>query len=387
LRVFAAYALRPFAVFFFAIIKALRPVRHKVTLISRQSDTTPVDFALLIGELGQQDRSLKIKLLCSSRAARSERFLGYLRHTIVELWHIADSSAVILDDYTFSVSYFPQRKELYVLQIWHALGTIKRISWQAVDSPGGRDSHLARATRMHANYSTVLVAGEASREIYRHAFRTARTRIKILPLPRVDILRNPDMNRIDMLLSQNPNFFVRSPLILYAPTFRDCVEASSKWLTHLKSLLSAAEACGATLILKAYLHETTLEDRGVQLPTSPNLIVDPDVDILDLLTIVDHVVTDYSAIAFEAAVAGKPLWFYIPDYDDYRKNYGLSVDPLQYMSEACFDSSEKLMEALLQTTLPSMQQEQFLRTFVQSPEKASITSAKRIARLVLQSIQ
>ncbi|MCL2403531.1 MAG: CDP-glycerol glycerophosphotransferase family protein [Coriobacteriia bacterium] len=388
LLVFAAYAARPLAVLFYAAIKLLRPVQHKITFISRQSDLTPVDFTLLMHELNQQDRSLKIKLLCCSDATRSKRFLGHLRYTLIELWHIANSSAVILDGYALSVSYFPQRKGLYVLQMWHTLGILKRISWQAVDTLGGRDSRVARAFRMHANYSALLVSGEAFREIYRHAFRTARTRIQVVPPPRVDILRKPDMNRIDMLIMQHSEFFARTPLIFYAPTFRDCPEASRRWIADLKALLAVVEARGATLILKTHMRECAgNHDEGMQLPTSPNLIVNPEVDTLDLLVIVDHVITDYSGVAFEAATAGKPLWFYIPDHDDYCKGRGLNVDPVQYMPDACFDDPERLMAALSQASLPSTQQEQFLHAFVQPQEKAGITSAKRIARLVLQSIQ
>ena len=387
----AATLLRPFALVYYAAIKLLRPVQHKVTFISRQSDSTPVDFVLLAAALTQLDRSLKIKILCCSEATRSTRFLGQLRQTSRELWHIASSSAVVLDGYALSISFFSQRKELYVLQMWHTLGVVKRISWQAVDTPGGRDSRIAQAFRMHANYTALLAPSEALRENYRHAFRTARARIKLLPLPRYDVLRNPDMNRLDMIIANHQEFFAATPLVFYAPTFRDDAEESRQWIAALKKLAQAAEAQGVTLIAKTHLRETALaegqNDELAQLSDLPNLILNPAVDTLDLLAIVDHVITDYSGISFEAAVSGKPVWFYLYDYNDYVSKRGLNVDPMQHLPAACFADARELMDAFIHSPLPSAAQEQFLHNFIQPPERVHITAAQQIARLVLKGIQ
>ena len=50
---------------------------------------------------------------------------------------------------------------------------------------------------------------------------------------------------------------------------------------------------------------------------------------IDVLSWVDYVVTDYSAVAFEAAVASKKVLFYVPDIEEYRRSPGLNVDPLE----------------------------------------------------------
>ena len=385
---FAARFFRPFAGLFFAVIKLLRPVRHKITLISRLSDITPVDFTLLMRELSLQDRSLKVKILCSSDAARSKRFMGGLRQTIFELWHIANSSAVALDSYTPSISYFSQRKNLYVLQMWYTLAAIKRFSWQAIDAPNGYDSRSAHAFRMHANYTAALVAGEASREIFRHAFRIKRSRIHVLPLPRVDILRSPEMNRIDMLIASHRELFTHTPLIFYAPTFRLELQASEQWLDNLKALARSVEAYGGTLVVKTHFRQAAfVQESDLQSLCSPQFVLNPEIDTFDLLTIADHVITDYSAVAFEAAVAGKPVWFYLPDIDDYRKSNGINIEPESYVPNACYRDPDALMDAVIQTSLPSTEQEQFLRHFVQMPSKTSVTSTKQIARLIVQSIQ
>jgi len=388
LLAFAATLLRPLAVAYFALIKLVRPVQHKIVFISRQSDSTPVDFSLLAAELQGQDRSLKFKYLCCSEMTRSSRPLGNLRQTTLELWHIASARAVILDGYCLAISYFPQRKNLFVLQMWHTLAVMKRISWQAVDTPGGRDGRIAHAFRMHANYSALLTSGQASVENFRHAFRTARARIHVMPLPRVDILRAPDMNRLDMLITAHSDFFTHTPLILYAPTFHDEEESYLQWMENLHVLTAEAEKQGATLIVKTHIRESAaLEKSGLSDIQSPNLIINPEIDTLDLLAIVDHVVTDYSGIAFEAAAAGKPVWFYLPDYESYCSKRGLNIDVTRELSDACFADPVELMDALRHTTLPSAEQMQFLNKYVAPPQKVGVSSAKEIARLVLKGIQ
>jgi CDP-ribitol ribitolphosphotransferase len=53
------------------------------------------------------------------------------------------------------------------------------------------------------------------------------------------------------------------------------------------------------------------------------------VDILDLLPLCDVVITDYSAVAFEACVLDLPVFFWVYDIDDYQREHGLNIDLLR----------------------------------------------------------
>ena len=44
-----------------------------------------------------------------------------------------------------------------------------------------------------------------------------------------------------------------------------------------------------------------------------------------VLSVCDCVITDYSAITIEAALLGKPVYFYLFDYEDYLDHNGLNV--------------------------------------------------------------
>ena len=62
----------------------------------------------------------------------------------------------IIDGYCIPVSVLHHRKELRVVQVWHALGAIKKFGRQALSVPGGRDKELAERMGMHKHYDAVL---------------------------------------------------------------------------------------------------------------------------------------------------------------------------------------------------------------------------------------
>ena len=51
---------------------------------------------------------------------------------------------------------------------------------------------------------------------------------------------------------------------------------------------------------------------------------------MELLHVADYIITDYSAIVYEAAITQKPIYFYTYDYEEYQINRGTYID---YMSE------------------------------------------------------
>ena len=57
----------------------------------------------------------------------------------------------------------------------------------------------------------------------------------------------------------------------------------------------------------------------------------------------DCVITDYSAVAFEAGIIGKPVFFYVPDINEYRASPGLNIDPLAKFPQVSSPDAAKLM--------------------------------------------
>lgn len=67
---------------------------------------------------------------------------------------------------------------------------------------------------------------------------------------------------------------------------------------------------------------------------------------IDLLTIADYVITDYSGIAIEAAVLDKKTYYYLYDYDEYKKNNGLNIDIYNEMPQCAFKHASDLFNKI-----------------------------------------
>jgi CDP-ribitol ribitolphosphotransferase len=56
------------------------------------------------------------------------------------------------------------------------------------------------------------------------------------------------------------------------------------------------------------------------------------------------VITDYSAIAFEAALLRRKVIFYVPDIEVYRVSPGLNIDPERQFPAITFRDASSLAE-------------------------------------------
>lgn len=303
----------------------LLPLRHKVVLISRQSDAPSRDFAMLAEELRSRDPELEIVMVCRSLGDGFARQLAYVPMVLAQMYHLATSRVCIIDGYVIPVSVLHHRRELTVIQLWHALGAIKKFGYQCLDTPAGRSSRLAKVMHMHANYDFVTCGGPDAVPVFAEAFDVAREKVLPLGLPRIDHLlkRAEHPGEADAsgpladLVGRHPVLLSGlKKRVLYAPTFR------TGHATSLQAL--AGHFDPERFLLIAKLHDL---ERGI---VEHERVVDATgISVLDLLPLCDVVITDYSAVAFEGYALGKPVYYYVYDIDDYSVGCGLNIDPLR----------------------------------------------------------
>ena len=92
--------------------------RKQITLISRESNNITTDFKLLSEELKKELPDYKIVVLCK----KMDNKLLYAFHMLKQMYHISRSKVVILDTYCYLISNLKHKKDLVVIQIWHAIG-------------------------------------------------------------------------------------------------------------------------------------------------------------------------------------------------------------------------------------------------------------------------
>lgn len=304
----------------------LLPTRRKVALLSRQSATPSRDMRMLAEHLRARDPRLEVVLRCKAVPESRAGKLAYSAEVLVQMYHLATSKVVVVDGYIAPVSVFDHGSSPLVIQMWHALGAIKKFGLQAIGRPGGRSEGLARAMRIHHGYDLVVCGGEPAIGPFAEAFGVERSQVLPLGLPRVDyLLENAAAGvlpaALDRLRAANPVLDDPDRIkVLYAPTFR------GDRATALDDVIDAFPEESYTLVLKPHPREMAACDR-------PSVVRAEGEDILDLLLLADVVITDYSAVAFEAAILEKPLFFYVADIGLYREEQGLNIDPLVEFSE------------------------------------------------------
>lgn len=294
--------------FFFKLL----PTQDKVVLISRFSDKETLDLRLLRKEIENQKPQYKVVVLTKRIPKGLIEKTVYLIYILKKMYHLATSKACIIDSYIITISLLNHKKDLKVIQIWHALGAIKKFGYQVIGKTDGYSEEIAEIMRMHKNYDYVICSGEGTVGAYSEAFNISEDKILTIGMPRVDYLKkqksilNPD------LIKRYPQVKEKSNIV-YVPTFRKNREL------ELDELVNSVDYNNYNLILKPHPNE--------KIDISDNrVILDYEYPSMDWMKYADYIITDYSAVAFEAMILEKPLLFYLFDYEEYKEGTGINID-------------------------------------------------------------
>lgn len=311
-------------------------LKEKVTIISRQSDTASIDVRLLQNELAER----QIDTVVLTKRLHKNLYSGikYGFHMLRQMYHIATSKVVVLDGYCILVSVLYKKKHQSVIQMWHALGAVKKFGYQTIGKPGGNQKAIAKVMRLHHNYDYVLASSEETGRIYQESFGVGAEKIRYMGLPRIDYLQKEDPEKAAVIYQKYPQLEDRIN-VLYAPTFRKNTEFD------LQAVIDAFDFTKYNLIIKKHW----LDKENYKAFQNDHIIVDRKFNSMDWLRLCDKVITDYSAITFEAALLQKEVYLYIPDIYDYKSDIGLNMD---YSLEAigtyaCVDADDLCRELSL----------------------------------------
>ncbi|MBO5064646.1 MAG: CDP-glycerol glycerophosphotransferase family protein [Clostridia bacterium] len=309
----------------------LRKTQNKILWLSRQSDNKSSDMIML--ERAISDLSPETKQVFRLKRLKDESALSvsYIFSIFGDMWELASAKIVLIDTYSIPVSCLNHKECLKVVQLWHALGAVKKFGLQSAGKAQGRDLGVSKAMHMHENYDFVIAPSVATGEIYCKAFGCKRENVRILSLPRVDLLLDGASRRNDFE-RENPDSKGKR-IVAYIPTFRDNDEV------YAEKLYKAFENnVGFKLIVSAHPLSKTTEIGAYKF--------NGDFSSIDLMKLADVIVTDYSACAIEGSLLGKPLFFYVPDYDIYKDEKGLNIELKEEMPGLAFEYENELISAI-----------------------------------------
>lgn len=308
-----------------ATLFRLFPVRKRVAMLSRQGATVSSDFRMLEESLHRIDPTLPVIIRTSN--SEKDGFIQLALHLVGQLWYATTSRVVILDGYNPVICVPTKRRGVFVVQIWHAVGAIKKFGFQCLDTPAGRTTEYAHLAHMHENYDIIVAGGPGAIRAYTKTFGYQEEKIVPLGLPRMDqLLQGPDRETLLGELSETYPWLENGNLnVLYAPTLRQDVEASEWLVSAVRDLAEAFSGSPVNLIVSK--HPLMRIDGIASWPDSVHFVRGRTTE--SLMRLADVLITDYSAVGLEAGLVGTPALFYCPDIDAYRKSPGLNIDPLE----------------------------------------------------------
>lgn len=225
----------------------------------------------------------------------------------------------VVDNAYLPVHLLPTRRGTTVIQVWHAVGALKRFGWDT-----GRPLRDPERRFLHRHYDWVVCTSERARLPWSRAFRVPPERVLPLGTPRVDALVDADARAAaaERVRARYPVLRDRV-VVLYAPTFRGRGAAKRHPVDGLDApALRRALPPDHLLVLKTHpnLDPAAADAAGY------DLVLDPRLDLNEVLPAVDILVTDYSSSIFEWALLRRPLVLLVPDLATYEVDPGLYLD-------------------------------------------------------------
>lgn len=350
------YIIKGHFIIIYFFIKLFTKQKKQVYLLSRQFNSPSINYQIIIDELKKLNIPYKIKCKkISSSINDSMRTQGHYSNTFNlikkvfsnlkstlsyyfslydQMVSIASSKVIIVDGYNLPVSLLKHKKGTKVIQMWHALGAIKKFGYQSIGKVDGINPTVARILKMHANYDYVISGSEGMNKYFAEAFNVPIEKVLAIGTPSIEFLKKKD-NKITKKVKEKYPALKNKINVLYSPTFRN--EKNYNY----EELINNTDFTKVNLIITNHFK---VEERA----TDPRVINinSNEFQTFDILKIVDYVITDYSALMIDAAVINKKILLYVYDYDEYKKNNGVNLDLLNDFPTIAYQDAKKLMNVI-----------------------------------------
>lgn len=241
-----------------------------------------------------------------------------------------------------------------LVNLWHGI-PLKTIERDIVNSPmsfmysSRPPLALAFADETRVPDALLSTSSFVSERCFATAFGVAPERCLDFGYPRTDhFFAAQDQPLSEVLIAQPETWSrVRDAkfVVGYFPTWRD---DDSPFIQHsglsIQRLAETIAARGGLLLFKAHFNTT------LALPAGDTVVLHPDDDLNVYLPLCSALITDYSSVAFDFMLLDRPILYFVPDLEHYRRGRGLYFEPEQMMAGPLLFTANELYEAVSELT-------------------------------------
>ena len=326
---------------FLRLLFSVLPIRRRrVVLATARVPQLEGNLAYLHAAMRARYPRLDYVLLLEPYSYRLLGKLAYLARLARGMYYLQTARLFIVDNAYLPIHVAPHRRGTTVVQVWHAVGALKRFGVDTV-----RPLREPERTFLHRYYDYVIAAAEVARVPYAAALRTPVERVLALGGPRTDFFFDEAAIAAarDRILAAYPQLAGRR-VVLYAPTFRGRGRAK-RGAPQLDAVrLRAALPSDHALVLKTHPNL----DRSATTTDGYDVVIDPATEINELFAATDILVTDYSSSIFEWALLRRPLILLTGDLPEYETDPGLYLDYRTQMIGTQVTDADGVARAILE---------------------------------------
>lgn len=326
-----------------------------------------------------------------NRSAQSE-FAANSRVTIVRYGSAAYMRALATSQYLINNATFPadfaKRPGQQYINTWH--GTpLKKMGY---DMPGGA-KEAANVIRNFVAADFLISANPVMTDMYWRAYRLKgiyRGTIIEEGYPRIDrqMLTSAAISAERTKLIEAGLPIGDRKIILYAPTWKgstfarpnDDLDALAEHVAELTGLINSDEY---VVLLKAH---QSIYSLGRDRPDVRGTLVPNDMPTNVVLGLTTILVTDYSSIAYDFLATGRPVFYFIPDFEEYGGSRGLYVDPEDWPGPIC-TSVRDLANAISNGSSDSTSRERYRETSLKIVPHQDGHSTRRVVDIIFRGIR
>lgn len=237
-----------------------------------------------------------------------------------------------------------------LLNLWHGI-PLKTIERDILNSPmsfmyaQGSVSALAFADETRVADAILSTSPFISERCFASAFGVSRDRCLDFGYPRADHFFTTQDEPPDEVLVKEPETWRRVRdadfVVGFFPTWRDddspFIQQSGLSIERLAEVVAAQ---GGLLLFKPHFNTT------LSLPEGHAVVLHPDDDLNVYLSLCSALITDYSSVAFDFMLLDRPILYFVPDLEHYRRSRGLYFEPEAMMPGPLLYTADELYDAV-----------------------------------------
>lgn len=352
------HALSALVLRFLGLLFDRLPIQPRVVLATARLARLEGNLAYLHGEIRRARPERRVVTLLEPYSYGLLGKVTYLLRLVRGTFLLRTSSLFIVDNAYLPVHVAPHRPGTTVVQVWHAVGALKRFGADAAGGLRGPERAF-----LHRHYDVVVCAGAASREPWATALRTPVERVLPLGVARTDFFFDPPALAAarERVLERYPRLR-EGRVVLYAPTFRGRGRAKRAAPELDAAALREGLPPGHVLALKSHPNL----DRARVSTAGFDVVLDPALEINEVFAATDVLVTDYSSGIYEWALLRRPLVLLTADLEAYERDPGLYLDPRTELIGERVDDLADLPRAIARAGVDEAAWSTFIATHVEA---------------------